>query len=194
MTGRTHDAAAFAALVAVVIYTPHLPTMSLTTATLAFGANFIGGLFPDIDQPTSHFWDNFRLGPIFAKFVTPMLGGHRSLSHSILGVVLLGLLADRLFAYLSSILLLKIDYSIVWTSFMIGVLSHIVMDLITKEGVPLLWPFGWKFGIPPIKALRITTGKLMEKLIIFPGLVSISIYLIYTHQDKVLHFLRNNIK
>jgi len=37
------------------------------------------------------------------------------------------------------------------------------MDLFTKEGIPLLLPIPVKFGFPPIKSLRMTTGKLAEK-------------------------------
>lgn len=52
MTGRTHDLAAFTALTIAIATTP-IPHMSLATAIVAFSANMIGGLAPDIDQPTA---------------------------------------------------------------------------------------------------------------------------------------------
>ena len=52
MTGRTHDLAAFTALTYVVATQP-LPEMKLSTVLVALSANFIGGLGPDIDQPTA---------------------------------------------------------------------------------------------------------------------------------------------
>jgi len=191
MTGKTHDLAAFTALTLVFIYTKDLPEMTVPTLVTALSANFVGGLFPDIDQATSDFWDNFRLGPFVAKIVVPALGGHRHISHSILGVVLIGFGSSALLGLLSSIIL--IDMRIVWYCFMIGVVTHIIFDLPTKLGVPLLWPLNWKFGIPPFKFLRITSGKFVENFIIFPGLFVYTVYLLYQSQDKLLFFLHNNI-
>ncbi|HYD35619.1 MAG TPA: metal-dependent hydrolase [Vitreimonas sp.] len=188
MTGKTHDLAAFTSLVLVIIALPALPVMSFPTAVVAFGANFVGGLFPDIDQPTSDFWDNFRLGPYVAKVICPALGGHRHISHSLLGLILIGVFSDFILYQLSSIIL--IDMNIVWWSFMIGVASHIVTDLPTKAGVPLLWPFKWKFGIPPVRALRFESGEFVENWIVFPSLLLFTGYLLFLHQDKFLALLK----
>jgi membrane-bound metal-dependent hydrolase YbcI (DUF457 family) len=190
MTGRTHDLAAFTALVAVFVYMPVVPTMSLATAITAMGANFIGGLFPDIDQPTSDLWDNFRLGPFVAKIICPIFGGHRNISHSFLGLLLIGWLSSLLLGWILPFILLDINGEIVWTSFMIGVISHILTDMPTKAGVPLLWPYGYGFGIPPIKALRMESGKFFEKFLVFPGLLVLDAYLLYSHQDRILEFIR----
>lgn len=194
MTGRTHDLAAFTALVLVFVYLPELPVITLSTAVAVFGANFIGGLFPDIDQPTSDFWDNFRLGPFVAKVVCPALGGHRHFSHSVVGLFLIGSGSKFLLEFLAPFINLPLDMQIIWYGFMIGMVSHILMDMPTKAGVPLLWPFKWNFGIPPFKALRINSGKFVENMVIFPGLLVVTGYIIYLHQDKVLLFLRQYLK
>jgi len=192
MTGKTHDLAAFTALTLVFIYTKDVPQMSVPTLVTALGANFIGGLFPDIDQPTSDFWDNFRLGHFVAKVAVPVLGGHRHISHSLIGLVLITFGSAKLLDLLSNIIL--IDMQIVWLCFMIGVVSHLITDLPTKAGLPLLWPIKWYFGIPPFKFLRITGGKFIENFIIFPGLLFYTGVLLYQHQDKILYFLHNNVK
>ena len=197
MTGKTHDLAAFTALTLVFIYTKDLPQMSVATLVTALGANFVGGLFPDIDQPTSDFWDTFfkiselTVIPFVAKIVVPALGGHRHISHSVLGLLIIGFGSSALLGALSTIIL--IDMRIVWFCFMIGVVTHILFDLPTKQGVPLLWPLNWKFGIPPFRFLRITSGKFVENIIIFPGMLLYTFYLLYQHQDKILFFLHNNI-
>lgn len=191
MTGRTHDLAAFTALNFVFLSVP-LTEMSLLTALTAFGANFVGGLFPDVDQPTSDFWDNFRGGTFISRYVTRFLGGHRHISHSLIGVALLGFLSQKLLGALQSTIL--IDMNIVWWSFMIGVISHIVFDMLTKEGVPLLWPLEWAFGLPPIKFLRMRSGYFVENMIVFPGLLVINILLVYGYQGKFLDFFHNYIK
>ncbi len=191
MTGRTHDLAAFSLLVIAFVYWPTVPAMNLATAIAAFGANFIGGLFPDIDQPTSDFWDNFRLGPFIAKVICPALGGHRHISHSLVGLVLIGLIADGVIRLIDSLLTIEINADIVWIAFMIGVVSHLLTDLPTKQGLPLLWPLKWTFGIPPIRALRFESGKFVENLLIFPALLLLTGYLLYSHQDRVLDFLQS---
>ncbi len=190
MTARTHDLAAFTALVIAFVYLPAVPAVSVPTLILAFGANFVGGLLPDIDQPTSDFWDNFRMGPFVAKVVCPALGGHRHISHSLIGVGGFALLSYALLHWLAGIVLLDINPILIWYSFLIGIGSHILMDMPTKLGVPLLWPWKFKFGIPPIKRLRVESGKFAEKYVFFPGLLLLSSYLLYTHQDKLITFLR----
>ncbi|MDQ5951192.1 MAG: inner membrane protein [Patescibacteria group bacterium] len=189
MTGRTHDLAAFTAMVMTFVYIPEVPEMTLITAIVAMGANFIGGLFPDIDQPTSDFWDNFRLGPFVAKIICPAFGGHRNISHSFLGLLLIGWLSSVLLDFVLPLVLLDINGEIVWTAFMIGVVSHILTDMPTKAGVPLLWPYDFGFGIPPIKKLRMESGKFTEKWIVFPGLLIVNGYLLYTHQGKIIEFI-----
>lgn len=194
MTGRTHDLAAFTALVVVFTYAPTIPVMTLPTVITAVGANFIGGLFPDIDQPTSDFWDNFRLGPFVAKIICPALGGHRHFSHSLAGLVIIGWVAGWVLNTVLPFILLDIDAEVVWNAFMIGVVSHVIMDMPTKAGVPLLWPLDLTFGIPPLRSLRMESGKFIEKFIVFPGLLALTGYLLYSHQDRVLEFIRAYIK
>ncbi|MEP7167172.1 MAG: metal-dependent hydrolase [Candidatus Woesebacteria bacterium] len=190
MIGRTHDLAALTALNIAFLILP-LMQMSLATAATAFFANFIGGLFPDIDQPTSDLWDNFRGGELISKYVCKLLGGHRNFSHSIVGVIAIGAVSAFTLQKLSTIVL--IDMQIVWLCFMIGVLSHILADMPTKEGVPLFWPIMFKVGIPPFRFMRIRSGFFVEKLIVFPGLLALNAYLIYANYGKyidLVHSLR----
>lgn len=194
MTGRSHDLAAFTALTIVFVSLPEIPTMTLATAIAAFSANFIGGLFPDIDQPTSDLWDNFRLGPYVGRVVTRIFGGHRHFSHSLVGVVVIGFLSRVVLDFVFSYVLLEIDSLVVWYAFMIGVVSHILTDLPTKAGVPLFWPILWKVGVPPFRFMRFESGKFMETFICFPAMLIGTGYLLYTHQDKVLTFLQQYLK
>jgi membrane-bound metal-dependent hydrolase YbcI (DUF457 family) len=85
-----------------------------------------------------------------------------------LGVIGFGWIAQKILRWTAGWVL--VDNTIVWWAFLLGVISHLVADSLTKEGVPLLWPLPIKFGIPPIKALRITTGEWMEK-VVFVGLL-----------------------
>lgn len=189
MTGKTHDVAAFTALGAVVYLQP-LGPITVSTAIIALLANQLGGIAPDIDQPTAPFWRNLPIGGIFGKITGKMLGGHRFLSHSVIGVALFGFLSWLLLEFLSP-LMPHTNIGYVWWAFMIGVVSHLVMDTFTKEGVPWLLPIPVKFGIPPVKSWRITTGKKLELLVILPGLIALNIWFWAQHYDYFVNFIHS---
>jgi len=185
MTARTHDLAAFTGLNLVFIAFP-LTQMSIATLITVVAANFIGGLFPDLDESTAKIWQHVRGGSVFSKLVTPLLGGHRLISHSLLGMWLLSL-GLRYILDLSSTIVL-VDMELVWFAFMVGAASHLVVDALTKEGIPLFFPLPWNFGFPPIKFLRLKTGGLIEKSFIFPGLMLLNGYLFYHFYSKFTDF------
>ena len=191
MTGRTHDLAAFTAI-SYIVATQPIGNMSLATAFVAFTANMIGALAPDIDQSTGTLWKRVRLGRFFGKLLSPLFGGHRHISHSILGIIFFGVISKLFLILVSDVLI--VDIEIVWWSFMIGVASHLISDTFTHSGVPWLFPIPIKLGIPPIKALRFHTGSFVEKGIVFPGLILLNMYIFYAYHKEIIEFLRTNIK
>ena len=164
--------------------------MSLSTALIALLANQIGGIAPDLDQPTAPFWRNLPVGRFFGKLFGKLAGGHRFLSHSIIGVALFGIGATALLHAINP-LMPHVDIGFVWWAFMIGVVSHLVMDSMTREGVPWLLPIPIKLGFPPIKSLRITTGKSIELLVILPALLAVNIWLYSAHYAKFAAFFHH---
>jgi inner membrane protein len=191
MTGRTHDLAAITALGAALIIYP-LPNITLATALTAILANQIGGLTPDVDQPTAPFWRNLPLEGVLGKFAGKLLGGHRFLTHSLIGAALACWLAHWLLVFLHPIMP-RVDITLVWYAFAIGIVSHLVMDTFTKEGVPWLLPIPIKFGFPPVKSLRVTTGHFVENLIIFPGLLALDAFLISRHYHAIHAFIHSRL-
>ena len=192
MTGRTHDLAAFTALSAIVI-SHQLPHITLATGLVAVTANLIGGVAPDIDQPTAPFWRNLPIGHVVGRIFDPFLGGHRFLSHSLIGIGLFGLG----FHYLLEILKPSFptwDMQVIWWAFMIGFVSHLLMDTITREGVPWLLPIPIKIGVPPMKMYRVQTGGFVENFIIIPVLIFILVYLYYNNYVKILDLMHHYIK
>jgi inner membrane protein len=192
MTGRTHDLAAFTALGIIVAYHP-LNQMTLSTALVAIIANMIGGIAPDIDQPTAPLWRLLPIGGVVGRIFKPFMGGHRFLSHSLLGLLIFGVAWHYVLQFLKPVMP-TIDITLVWWSFMIGFLSHLVMDTFTKEGVPWLLPVPVRLGIPPLKAFRVTTKSFMEQVIIFPGLILVNIYIYYAHYSKFLDLVKHHLK
>ena len=191
MIARTHDLAAITALSVVFLSMP-VQAITLSTAILAVLANLIGGITPDIDQPTAPFWRNLPVGKYFGKFIDKMLGGHRFLTHSILGLAIIGYLFYLLLGFFHP-LMSSVDIDIVWWAFMIGILSHLVMDTFSKEGVPWLLPIPVKFGFPPIKAWRITTDSWVENWVVFPGLIIFDLILYFQNYHHILNLLHNII-
>ncbi len=191
MTGRTHDLAAITALGVVVLAQP-LRMVSLATAIVAVFANLIGGVTPDVDQPTAPFWRNLPPLKYLGRVFGVLTHGHRFLTHSLIGLFLFGFGAHWLLVFLHPIMR-SVDIDLVWWAFIIGMVSHLVMDTFTKEGVPWLLPIPVKFGIPPLKRLRIVTGHFAEKFVIFPGLLVFNGLLYFANYDKLLLILHRHL-
>jgi inner membrane protein len=187
MTGRTHDAIAFASLITIAAVNPP-ESLNIATATAAVVGNIIGATLPDIDQSTNRLWDLLPGRDYVGKLLRPLFLGHRNLTHSFLGVFLiyhlLGFILPRLLnpSY--------VNINIIYAAMMIGYVSHLVGDAVTKEGLPLLFPFKWRFGFPPLAALRITTGKWIENIIILPGTAAYIFWFIGNHQGEFMRLLK----
>lgn len=191
MTARTHDLAAITALGVVFVSGP-VRTVTLATAIAAVFANLIGGITPDIDQPTAPFWRNLPVGKYFGRIFDMLTGGHRFLTHSLMGLALFGFAAHWLLVFLHP-LFSRVDIGLVWWAFMIGMLSHLVMDTLTKEGVPWLLPIPVKFGFPPLKRLRITTGKALETFGVFPLLLVFNLFFYWANYHELLDIIHHRI-
>jgi inner membrane protein len=176
----------------VVVLVHPLQSITLSTALVALFANQVGGIVPDIDQPTAPFWRNLPIGHVFGKTIDKLLGGHRFISHSIAGVALFSFLVNLLLHFLHPIMP-NVNIGYVWWAFFIGMLSHLVMDTLTKEGVPWLLPIPFKFGFPPIKKFRITTGHNVEKFIVFPLLLLVDVWLCAHHYNSLVTFVHQHL-
>jgi inner membrane protein len=188
MTARTHDAFAFASLVTVSAYYP--PTsLSLGTLFAAVVGNIIGSLIPDMDQASNRLWDLLPAGDYIGKVFRRLFLSHRTLSHSFLGLfIIYNILGWLLPKFLNP---LYIDANIVFASVMIGYVSHLLADSLTKEGLPLLFPFKIYFGVPPLKTLRITTGSWVERFLVLPAVGAYLIWFISVNQDKIISVIRS---
>jgi inner membrane protein len=172
MTFKTHDVFAFTSLLAAAAYFP--PTdLKLATLIVALIANIIGALLPDIDQASNRLWDLLPGGNFIGKILKELFLSHRTLSHSILGAFLIYEGVKWLIPRILNTGF--VDTDLIIKAIMIGYISHLVIDLFTEEGLPLLFPIKIKFGIPPIKKWRIKTGGWFEKWVVFPGILVLTI-------------------
>lgn len=176
MTARTHDVFAFASLLTAVKYFP--PTnLKPATVVVALIANIVGALMPDLDQASNRLWDLVPGGNGLGKIVRKLFLSHRTISHSIVGIVIMRLAVAWLVPKLINASFVD-TYMVEW-AIIIGYVSHIAIDGLTEEGVPLFWPIKYKIGFPPIKSWRIKTGKWVEKLVVFPLIVAYILWLAF---------------
>jgi inner membrane protein len=191
MTARTHDAFAFASLITVAtLYPP--ATINISTLMAGLVGNIVGGLLPDIDQASNKLWGFLPAGNYFGRIFRRFLWEHRTLSHSLVG----GYLFYKILEWLLPKLLNPnyINVSVVTACIIIGFLSHLIADSLTKEGIPLFFPLKFNIGFPPISTLRITTGGKIEKYLILPGTAIYLFWFINSHSTELFQLIRSITK
>lgn len=169
MTYKTHLSTGllFSAIVFLLIYKIELSPILILTLVIS---TVIGSSAPDLDTPTGGLWHKIPAGSILSRIVHPVfIGGHRHLSHSIIGFGIFTGLFYLLITNIPYVPLLHATYYLL-LAYAVGHLSHIFADMFTEEGVPLLFPWDYHFGIPPspFEKVRIKTGHWFENLIIYP--------------------------
>jgi len=187
MTGRTHDAIAFASLVTVAAYFPP-GDLNMTTIFAAVVANVVGALVPDMDQATNRLWDLLPGGDWLGKVFKNIFLGHRSITHSLLGAFLFYHISFWLFHRIFNPIYVNADV-VFWASF-VGYVSHLLADSMTKDGLPLFFPLEIKVGVPPVSFLRITTGSWMERFVVLPAVGVYIFWFIGRSQSQLLYVVR----
>lgn len=142
MMGTTHAMIGLAAGLTLATAVHATPEAALVLAAAAG----VGGLLPDMDHRGSMI--NRRVPfLILLSFWFP----HRTVTHSLLVVVLLATLAVA-------------GQSLQGVALVAGYGLHIAADMLTRSGVTLFYPLGNRAYLLP-KPLRLTTGGLFEALI-----------------------------
>ncbi|WP_237388370.1 metal-dependent hydrolase [Xenorhabdus sp. Sc-CR9] len=133
----------------------------------------LASLLPDIDHPSS------TLGRLFRFISIPIakLCGHRGFTHSLLALMV-------------GMTLFQTEIPSNWpipTDFIhamvVGYISHLIADMLTPAGIPLLWPLRTRFCIPILrgkerkKAERFIAVLVLVIAIILPQYIDFS----FTH-------------
>lgn len=129
---------------------------------LFFGGLMFGAMIPDIDHTGSKIG---RAVPLLDDIISTVFG-HRTFTHSLLFLIL----ASLLFHWASWPE--SFEFGII-----MGMLSHVLLDMLTKDGIKFLWPFPVTVRIP----FGISTGGIFEQgfytmLIVFIGYYGYQIY------------------
>ncbi|EFL92002.1 predicted inner membrane protein regulated by LexA [Candidatus Regiella insecticola LSR1] len=101
-------------------------------------AALLASLLPDIDHPKS------ILGRRLKWISLPMAKtfGHRGFTHSLLAVI------GGVFLFNSTLFSHCFFPPDVLHALLIGYSSHLLADMLTPAGIPLLWPCRWRFKLP----------------------------------------------
>jgi len=183
MLGRTHQIIGLAAGIATYLYLQPSGYQPATVAAVVVVSHF-AALLPDIDQPLSDFWRSIPTGRYLGRIANLFLE-HRNLTHSLLGVLLVALgltfLGNHTPAEWS------INVQMVRAAGLAAYVSHLLADMVTVEGIPLLFPNQHMYGIPPrpFQGVRIITGKWFENLVVFPLANVLLVTLVWVNWDLI---------
>lgn len=130
MTYKTHVAGAIALTLLIDTQLTLTPKQELWL----YSSCVLGALIPDIDHPTSKI---NKCNP-FTGIIGDLIG-HRTITHSFTGLLIFDLILW--IANFESIIL----------GFNIGYISHLILDMMTVSGIPLLYPNKKRYRIMKLK-------------------------------------------
>ncbi len=149
-----------------------VPLELIINKVIFFSMVALGALLPDIDNAQSTIGHKF--GWISKEI--QHIAGHRTIFHSLLGLLLGSLLALGV-EHLVILLLAQRGFifpaqfveksHLVLVAVLVGCILHIAADGLTEGGVPLLWPYHKRFGFPPNPHWRFRTGDWPEYVIVY---------------------------
>ncbi len=141
----------------------------------------ISALLPDLDASESKI-KNLRIGGYIGRtkiwfkpflpiaFVISSIFCHRGVMHSMLILVLFSI-------GLTSVI--PQTYSSITLVIILGYLSHLILDALTKSGIEFLWPIKKRLGLLP-KTLRVRTGGIIDNIFLLVGSAGVIIFLYNT--------------
>ncbi len=153
MMGRNHFASGVVTGSLVATAT-HLPPGQ---AVAFIGITSVCSLLPDFDHPDAMLPRMFAWPGRAVAAIIAHLFGHRTLTHSVLGV---SLLAGAL-AFIPGLPLYAAG------AVLLGCLTHIAGDMLTLSGVPIWWPHRAVWRLTP-KRFAFRTNGALEQLVMTP--------------------------
>jgi inner membrane protein len=186
MTALTHQLIAL--LAGFWLLTIYPASVGWVVGILAIIFLMIGALTPDLDQPAANIWRRMIGGRAVGKIFQTVSGGHRHLTHSLLGIAGIGyILWQGIHTLLQPQFFAPALY--VWQAFMVGYIAHLAADTLTDHGVPWLWPLPFSLKIPPgQEELRVTTGSMVEILLVRLGVAICLLLLLSSHWEIMQKF------
>lgn len=159
MTGKTHIIGGMTAGLAFAQISNYDPL-------LLVGGGVIGGLIPDICHGGSKIGRTF---PFVSKIIN-LLFGHRSFTHSLLFLFIISILLNSFVSNESVI-----------AGILVGIVSHMVLDMATKNGIKLLFPLKISVRLP----ITTKTGGAIESVV----LAALSLLSVYFGYEAIGYYI-----
>jgi|SRR5215217_2249688 len=162
MNATTHAVFGVAALAGSFLLAGEAPPL------YAYPAAVVAAWVPDVDNPRSRLGNGLSLtkSPILNTLIHPVSWalralsftlyrtvGHRTLTHSLLGVALFVILVSPV---------VSLSFGL-FSALVAGYVSHLIADALNKRGVPLLWPVRRPFRLLPGGGIR--SGGMVELVV-----------------------------
>ncbi|WP_332693001.1 metal-dependent hydrolase [Halalkalibacter lacteus] len=157
MKGPTHIVGGLAA----ATFTMNVLSVHIQEPIIFYGAALFGAIIPDICHPRSMIG---RTVPLLSNMLSKMFG-HRSITHSLFFIFLIYWGLQQLEFRGSNDLQLGI---------IVGVISHIILDLLTPQGTKLFYPIKSNIRIP----FYVKTGSILGENSVMAILLVMTIYLL----------------
>lgn len=148
MNATTHAVFGVAALVGVSLFTGDEP------ALYAYPAAAVAAWIPDVDNPRSRLGNGLSRtrSPVLDRLIQPVSWGlkalsfvlfrtvgHRTLTHSLLGVLIFAAMISPLAPLIPGL----------YAALITGYASHLFADALNMRGVPFFWPMGKPLKLLP---------------------------------------------
>lgn len=135
----------------------------------------LGSLLPDIDHRNSYIGRKLRV----ASFIISKTLGHRSIVHTPIVIFAFSALLYSLITQFTGIIHSLSRLFVIGMSY--GMFSHLLLDMLTRRGIPLLYPFSSKsFRIANFKG-----GGIGDSLTMIIGPILIGLMVL----DSIIPFL-----
>ena len=130
-----------------------LTSLSIEPTYTALASSTLGSLLPDIDTHKS------AVGRLFPFLSIPIEHkfGHRQITHSWIFIAVCMIL------FLPLLLFKKF---LIYSSLILGVISHILIDMANTTGVPFFYPYYARFVFPENRSSRIEVGSKKEFILL----------------------------
>lgn len=135
------------------VITSKVGTTPQILPVIIIGSSALGSLFPDIDHRGSYIG---RRAKITSAIISDLFG-HRGVTHSPFAMLIFTAVLYLISSFFVSSSLLLMGF----VGFYTGILSHILLDSLTRGGVPLLYPFKKS----KISFTRAKTGGMFESVL-----------------------------
>jgi len=181
----------------------------------------IAATLPDIDEPESRISHSTIIGKLLSPIIARISGGHRKATHSWIAIILttigaylmsrsefaerieLAVLIGLAISFMPNLKLALLPFLFIFTVFFyyfppqlafilpIGIIVHILGDVLTGHGVPIIWPAKYKLSIP---LLGHRVGTLRESLVSLGSLAVITWCYVVFVRTNLHHWLYTPIK